>query len=63
MLGLVLAQGAPPLAVDVTTSILCTDPAIPLTARLIAAEQGYPDSACDAGAMPMECGAQAHSRF
>jgi hypothetical protein len=54
---------APALAVDVTTSILRTDPAIQLTARLIAAEQGYSDSACDAGAMPMECGAQAHSRF
>ena len=30
MLGLVLAQGGPALAVDTTTSILCTDPAIPV---------------------------------
>ena len=43
MLGLVLAQGGPALAVDTTTSIFCTDPAIPLTARLIAATDGYPN--------------------
>jgi hypothetical protein len=43
MLGLVLAQGGPALAVDTTTSIFCTDPTIPFTARLIAAKQGYPD--------------------
>src|ERR1700688_2450552 len=45
MLGLVLAQGGPALAVDTTTSIFCTDPTIPFTARLIAAKQGYPDPA------------------
>jgi hypothetical protein len=43
MLGLVLAQGGPALAVDTTTSVFCTDPAIPLTARMIAAKEGYPD--------------------
>ncbi|MGB6327041.1 MAG: hypothetical protein WBG11_15040 [Methylocella sp.] len=43
MLGLVLAQGGPALAVDTATSVLCTDPAIPLTARLVAANEGYPD--------------------
>jgi hypothetical protein len=43
MLGLVLAQGGPALAVDTTTSVFCTDPAIPVTARVIAAKQGYPD--------------------
>lgn len=43
MLGLVWTQGGPALAVDTTTSILCTDPAIPLTARVIAAKEGYPD--------------------
>jgi hypothetical protein len=43
MLGLVLAQGGPALAVDTTTSIICTDPTIPFTARLVAAKQGYPD--------------------
>jgi hypothetical protein len=43
MLGLVLAQSGPALAVDTTTSIICTDPAIPLTARLVAAKAGYPD--------------------
>ena len=29
MLGLVLAQGGPALAVDTTTTVFCTDPAIP----------------------------------
>jgi hypothetical protein len=43
MLGLVLAEGGPALAVDTTTSIICTDPTIPFTARLVAAKQGYPD--------------------
>jgi len=43
MLGLVLAQGGPALAVDTTTSIVCTEPMIPLTLRLVAAKQGYPD--------------------
>jgi hypothetical protein len=43
MLGLVLAQGGPALAVDTTTSVFCTDAAIPVTARVIAAKQGYPD--------------------
>jgi len=43
MVGLVLAQCGPALAVDTTTSILCTDPAIPFTLRLVAAKQGYPD--------------------
>ena len=42
MLGLVLAQGGPALAVDTTTSIICTDPTIPFTARLVAAKAGYP---------------------
>ena len=41
MLGLVLAQGGPALAVDTTTSTICTDPTIPFTARLVAAKQGY----------------------
>jgi hypothetical protein len=43
MLGLVLAQGGPALAVDATTSIFCTDPTIPLTSRLVASNEGYPD--------------------
>jgi hypothetical protein len=43
MLGLVLAQGGPALAVDTTTSVFCTDPTIPFTARLVAAKAGYPD--------------------
>jgi hypothetical protein len=43
MLGLVLAQGGPALAVDTTTSIVCTDPTLPFTARLEANKQGYPD--------------------
>jgi hypothetical protein len=42
MLGLVLAQGGPALAVDTATSIICSDPTIPFTARLVAAKQGYP---------------------
>jgi hypothetical protein len=42
-LGLVWAQGGPALAVDTTTSIVCTDPRLPFTARLQAAKQGYPD--------------------
>ncbi|MGH6853669.1 MAG: hypothetical protein ACREDJ_10855 [Methylocella sp.] len=42
-LGLVWTQGGPALAVDTTTSIFCTNPAIPFTARLVAAKQGYPD--------------------
>jgi hypothetical protein len=42
-LGLVFAQGGPALAVDTTTSIVCTDPTIPFTARLAATKQGYPD--------------------
>ena len=43
MLGLVLAQGGPALAVDTTTSVVCTDPTLPLTSRLVAAKEGYPD--------------------
>jgi hypothetical protein len=43
MVGLVLAQCGPALAVDTATSILCTDPAIPITLRLVIAKQGYPD--------------------
>jgi hypothetical protein len=43
MLGLVFTQGGPALAVDTTTSIVCTDPTLPFTARLEAAKQGYPD--------------------
>lgn len=43
ILGLVLAQGTPALAVDTTTSILCSDPNIPLTLRAEASRQGYPD--------------------
>ena len=43
MVGLVLAQGGPALAVDTTTSILCTDPTIPIASRLVAAKEGYPD--------------------
>ena len=43
MLGLVFTQGGPALAVDTTTSIVCTDPTLPFTARLEANKQGYPD--------------------
>jgi hypothetical protein len=43
MLGLVFTQGGPALAVDTTTSIVCTDPTLPITARLVATKQGYPD--------------------
>ncbi len=43
MLGLVLAQSGPALAVDTTTSILCSDPNIPLTLQASASKQGYPD--------------------
>ena len=43
MLGLVLAQSGPALAVDTTTSIICTNPTIPFSARAVAAKQGYPD--------------------
>jgi hypothetical protein len=42
-LGLALTQGGPALAVDTTTSIVCTDPTLPITARLAATKQGYPD--------------------
>jgi hypothetical protein len=42
-LGLLLTQGGPARAVDTTTSIVCTDPTLPITARLAAAKQGYPD--------------------
>jgi hypothetical protein len=43
MLGLVFTQGGPALAVDTTTSIVCTDPTLPITAQLAATKQGYPD--------------------
>jgi hypothetical protein len=43
MVGLVLAQGGPALAVDTTTSVVCTDPTLPFTSRLVAAKEGYPD--------------------
>ena len=52
MLGLVLAQGGPALAVDTTTSIICTDPTIPFTARLVAAKQGIPTRGI---ATPVRC--------
>jgi hypothetical protein len=55
MLGLVWAQGGPALAVDITTSVICTDPTIPLTLRLVAAKQGYPD--------PGHCYAAAYRTF
>jgi hypothetical protein len=42
-LGLVGAQVGPALAVDTTTSIICTNAAIPFTARSVAAKAGYPD--------------------
>jgi hypothetical protein len=42
-LGLLLTQGGPALAVDTTTSIVCTDPTLPISARLAARKQGYPD--------------------
>jgi len=42
-LGLVFTQGGPALAVDTTTSIVCTDPTLPITAQLAATKQGYPD--------------------
>lgn len=43
MFGLALTQASPALAVDTTTSILCSDPNIPLTLRAAASKQGYPD--------------------
>ena len=43
ILGLVFTQGGPALAVDTTTSVVCTDPTLPLTSRLVAAKEGYPD--------------------
>jgi hypothetical protein len=43
MLGLVFTQGGPALAVDTTTSIVCTDPTLPITAQMVAIKQGYPD--------------------
>jgi hypothetical protein len=42
-LGLVWAQGGPALAVDTTTSIICTNPTIPFSARVVGRKQGYPD--------------------
>ncbi|MGH6835254.1 MAG: hypothetical protein ACREC9_06825 [Methylocella sp.] len=56
VLFLVLAQGGPALAFDTTTSIFCTDPTIPFTARSIAAKEGYPDPG-NCYAYPMAGGA------